>query len=183
KTVSEYKPGEVLISAEEIDGRLEEISEEINTKYKDQELVIIAIMKGSYILLADLTRKLHKKGLTNFIVDFIDIKSYGSSTESSREPQIIKDVEISLKDKNVLLVEDILDTGHTLNTVYQLIKNKFVSSIKTFALISKPERREVEFEAEYVGFVIPNIWIQGYGLDTDEKGRGEAGIIVGPVYY
>lgn len=178
-----YKPGNILIPSIEIDNRLNELADKIIIDYKNKQLILIGVMKGSFILLADLIRKLHIKGHSNVLVDFIDIKSYGSGMESNREPQVIKDVELSLKDKHVLLVEDILDTGHTLKTVFDLINNKFISSLKTFTLLSKPERREVEFEADYTGFVIPNIWIQGYGLDTDEKGRGCPDIIAGPVYY
>ena len=183
KQTDQYKPGDVLISRDEITKKLEEVAKIIAKDYAGQKVLLVTIMKGSFMVLADLIRALHEAGLTDTTLTALTVGSYGSGTESSRKPRFKHEVDVHVKDRHVLLVEDIVDTGHTLQFVIDELKSRGAKSIKTFALLSKPSRREIEIEAEYVGFVIPNLWVQGYGLDTDEWGRGNPDIIIGPITY
>lgn len=178
KRIKPYKPGETLISQHRIQKRVREIAQRIAQDYRGKDLVIVGIMKGTYVLLADLTRELYSAGLKTFLVGFITAKSYGSGTVSKKDPNITDQIDIELKNRNVLMVDDIVDTGKTLKTVIESLKKKTLS-IRSFVLLSKDERREVSFEPDYYGFKIPNVWVQGYGMDTDEKGRGNRDIIIG----
>ncbi len=179
KHIKIYKPGETLISQRRIQKRTQEIARRIAQDYRGKDMVIVGIMKGTYVVLADLTRELYSAGLKTFSVNFITAKSYGSLTVSAKVPDIIDQIDIELKNKHVLLVDDIIDTGKTLKAVVDSLKKRVIS-IRSFVLLSKDERREVSFKPDYVGFEIPNVWVQGYGMDTDEKGRGNKDIIVGP---
>lgn len=173
-----YKPGIILISQYRIQSRVKELAQRIAKDYHGKDLVIVGIMKGTYILLADLTRELYSAGLKTFLVSFITAKSYGSGTVSKKDPNIVDQIDIELKNRHILLVDDIIDTGKTLKITVDSIKKGAVS-IRSFVLLSKDERREVSFEPDYYGFKIPNVWVQGYGMDTDEKGRGNRDIIIG----
>ncbi len=183
KKAEDYKPGDVLISYEFIQERIKQLSFEIAGKYKDKQLLIVGVLKGAFKIVADLTSELHKRGLTDLEISFITMKSYPDGTKAKYEPRIVQDMDISSEGRPVLLVDDVLDTGRSLQVVHKLIKSRGALSVESFALVDKPERRQVDYKADYVGFSIPNIWLQGYGMDTAELGRAESNIIVGPHKY
>jgi hypoxanthine phosphoribosyltransferase len=144
---------------------------EITKDYEDDPetpLVLMGVLKGATPFLVDLSRSIQHP---NLYVDFIGVSSYGSGTTSSREPQITFDSRIPIKDKHVLIVEDIVDTGYSIATLIDILKARKPKSLKVCAFLSKPSRRELEVPIDYLGFAIDDLWVQGYGLDTDEKGR------------
>ncbi len=161
------KKFELLIPKTGIKQRIEELAEEINRFFPpDEELVVVGLLKGSFIFVSDLVRELNR----NLYVDFIAAGSY-IGTESSGNVEIKKDLEMDIKGKNVLLVDDILDTGRTFKKVLELLKLREPLRLKTCVLLDKPERRVVDIEADFVGFKIPDRFVVGYGLDWDELGR------------
>jgi hypoxanthine phosphoribosyltransferase len=183
KDPQEYKPGDILIQHKIIQERIKELSAEIAEKYKGKRLLIVGVLKGAFKIMSDLTSELHKQGLTDLEISFITMKSYPDGTKAKYEPRIVQDMDISSEGRPVLLVDDVLDTGRSLEIVDKLIKSRGAVSVESFALVDKPERRQIDYKANYVGFTIPNIWLQGYGMDTAELGRGEPNIIVGPHKY
>lgn len=180
---SEYKSGDVLISRQQIQKKLQEITLEISKKYKGQRLIIVGVLKGAFKLVADLTSELHQQGLTDLEISFITLKSYPDGTKAKYEPQIVQDMDINPEGRSVLLVDDVLDTGRSLQVVHRLIESRKAKSVESLALVDKPDRRQVNYKANYVGFTIPDIWIQGFGMDTGEIGRADPNIIVGPHKY
>ncbi len=169
KTVDELSP---VITEENINRRVAEIGSAITREYQDKDLVIIGILKGAFIFMADLVRKIDLP----IEVDFVRLQSYGSGMESSGQVTITKDVELSLKDKHVLIVEDIVDTGYTLKYLKEVLSLHETASVKICCLIDKKERRKVDIEVEYVGFEIEKGFLVGYGLDYDEQYRQLPGI-------
>ena len=159
---------------------MEEIAQAITHDYKDESFVIVSILKGACILTADLQRVLYTLQCRQFRTSFVSIRTYRSGTESSRNPQLIQDVDFDPKDEQILLVDDIIDTGISLRFLHHIMTERGAKSVRSFAFLSKPERREVDYEANYVGFSVPNVWVEGYGMDSDEYGRGNPNIIVGP---
>lgn len=160
---------EDLISREQIGKRVKELGAELKKEYKDKNLLVVGILKGSWIFLADLARELD---LDDVEFDFMEVSSYNGDTESSRNPRIIKDISVNIDGRNVLLVEDIVDTGWSFDTLIKILSQRNPKSLKTCALLSKPERREVEVPIDYLGFEIENKWVEGYGLDTNQRFRG-----------
>jgi len=179
----QYKPGEVLISSDEIRKRLEELAIQIAKKYKGKKLLIVGILKGAFKLTADLTSELHKQGLTDLEISFFTLKSYPDGTRAKYEPKIIQDMDINPEGRHVLLVDDVLDTGRSLQIIHKLTESKKAKSIESLALVDKPEKRQVDYKTDYVGFTLSDIWLQGYGMDTAEVGRADPNIIVGPYAY
>lgn len=168
----------VLYSEEQIRKRVRELAAQIAKDYQEKPLVIIGVLKGSFMLVADLLRALYEKGLSDVTVDFMTVASYGSSTESSRSPRITHDSTIAITDKNVLLVDDIFDTGHTLKFTQDTLLAKRPTSLKTLVLLTKPSRKEVEVSVDYIGFELQGSpWVEGYGLDSSEFGRGRPEIV------
>lgn len=160
---------EVMISKEEIAKKVAELGEKINKKYKDSgELVLIALLRGSVIFMADIARELK---LENVRLDFMTVSSYGSSMTSSRDVKIKKDIEDSIKGKDVLIVEDLIDTGFTLSKVVEILKIREPKSLSICTLLDKPARREVNVDVEFSGFQIPDEFVVGYGIDYAEKHR------------
>jgi len=160
---------EVMISKEEIAEKVAELGEKINKKYKDsEELVLIALLRGSVIFMADIARELK---LENVRLDFMTVSSYGSSMTSSRDVKIKKDIEDSIKGKDVLIVEDLIDTGFTLSKVVEILKIREPKSLSICTLLDKPARREVNVDVEFSGFQIPDEFVVGYGIDYAEKHR------------
>ena len=157
----------IVYSREEIGNRVHELGEIISKDYQGAELVLVGILKGAFIFLADLTRNL----TIPCTVDFIRAASYGSASVSCGEVVITKDLEIDIAGKDVLLVEDIIDTGITLHQLMEKLKQRDPHSIKICALIDKKARREIAVDADYVGFVTDDGFLVGYGLDFNEKGR------------
>jgi len=158
----------VLIGQEELAKRVRELAEEISRDYSGKDLLLIGVLKGSFVFLADLLRHLD----VHVAVDFMGTSSYGASTQSSGEVRITKDLEQSVSGKHVLLVEDIVDTGLTLRYILDALKARQPASLKVCALLDKPARRRVRVSLDYYGFIIPNAFVVGYGLDYQEKYRG-----------
>ncbi len=180
KTPDEYKISEIIISEKEIEDRINELAKDLVKKYKDKKLIIVGILKGAAIVTTNLLIKLHKMGLTDIELSFIRVKSYMHGTTAIQEPEMILDIDINIKNRNLLLIDDICDTGKSLEFVKNIFLKKDPKSVETFVLLDKPERRKVRFIPDYIGFSIPDVWVQGYGMDTDEIGRGELNIIKGP---
>lgn len=159
----------VLISAEEIKNRVAQLAHQIAADYTG-ELIVAGLLTGSFIFLADLLRNLSGADI-DILVDFLVVSSYGSGTETSGSVCISRDMSIDVKGRNVLLVDDILDTGHTLGAVYSHIKVKGPASVKTCVLLEKPSRLRVAAEADYTGFTVPDTFVVGYGLDHNGRFR------------
>ena len=157
----------ILFSQEEIDLRLGELAAEINRDYAGKEPMLISVLRGSFVFMADLTRKIDLP----CTVDFMAVSSYGKGTTSSGQVQITKDLSDDIEGKDILVVEDILDSGNTLNYLMKLLQARHPASIRLCTLLDKPERRVVPVQADYVGFTIPDEFVVGYGLDYAEKYR------------
>ncbi|MBI3652149.1 MAG: hypoxanthine phosphoribosyltransferase [Acidobacteria bacterium] len=163
-----HDPGlEVLITEAQIHTRIGEMGEQITKDYQGKNLHLIAVLKGACVFLSDLIRHIDLP----LTIDFIGISSYGASTKSSGEVKITKDLDKSPTGKDVLVVEDIIDTGLTLNYLMNIFQSREVNSINIAALLDKPERHEIEVDAQYLGFTIPNLFVVGYGLDFAERYR------------
>jgi hypoxanthine phosphoribosyltransferase len=158
---------EILISKPEIDDRVQRLADEISRDYEGKELVLIGILKGAFVFMADLIRCLR----IPCEVDFVRLASYGAGTVSSGNIMITKDVETPIRGRDVIIVEDIVDTGLTLSFLVDKLKEREPESLKVCVLLDKKERRKVPFEAEYVGFDIPDRFVVGYGLDFNERYR------------
>ncbi|WP_417240766.1 hypoxanthine phosphoribosyltransferase [Celeribacter halophilus] len=159
---------DVMISAKTIAARIEDLAKDIRHAYKDTDkLVVVGLLRGSFVFIADLVRELDM----NVEVDFLEASSYGNSTESSREVKILKDLRGPIEGRDVLVVEDIVDTGHTLSAVMKLLKSRNPRKIETIALLDKPVRREVDLKATWTGFEIPDAFVVGYGIDFAQANR------------
>ncbi|MEE9426567.1 MAG: hypoxanthine phosphoribosyltransferase [Paracoccaceae bacterium] len=165
-----HRPYEIdkMISAKTIAARIETLAREIEAAYKDTEkLVVVGLLRGSFVFIADLVREIDM----NIEVDFLEASSYGDGMESSREVRILKDLRGKIGDEDVLLVEDIVDTGFTLKHVVGLLKSRKPRKLKTIALLDKPTRREVDVKADWTGFEIPDEFVVGYGIDFAQRNR------------
>lgn len=158
---------EVLISREKVEERIKELAKEIEKDYAGKELVCVGLLKGSVMFMADLIKAVD----LDLRIDFMKVSSYGSGTNSTGVVKILKDVDVDLAGKDVLIVEDIIDTGLTILNVKDFLSKKNPSSVRVCTLLDKPSRRVVEVKGEYVGFEIPDEFVVGYGLDLDEKYR------------
>ncbi len=157
----------ILISEEELDKRVAEIAAEINEKYKGETLFVVGVLKGSFMFMSDLLKKI----TIDTEVYFMKASSYGSGTESSGMVKITKDIESDIKGKNVLLVEDIIDSGYTMCEVLKLLSGREPKNLELCSCLSKPSRRVCEVDIDYLGFEIPDKFVIGYGLDYAEKYR------------
>jgi hypoxanthine phosphoribosyltransferase len=160
-------PKHCLISREDIARRVKELAAEISRDYQGRDLVLIGVLKGAFIFLADLVRELDFP----VEIDFVRLASYGGGTSPTGEVHISKDVELSLEGRDVLIVEDIMDLGFTLDFLKQHLVNHQPRSVKICVLVDKRERRKVEVPLDYVGFVVEKGFLVGYGLDCGEKLR------------
>ncbi|MFW6022523.1 MAG: hypoxanthine phosphoribosyltransferase [Halanaerobiaceae bacterium] len=160
---------EIIISEKEIQERIKELASSITQIYKkNKEIIMVCILRGAAIFMADLARHVN----LSVVFDFMDVSSYGDSTESSGVVRIIKDLEENIEKRHVLIVEDIMDTGKTLKHVVDMLETRDPASIKIVTLLDKPERRVVKkIEADFNGFEIPDKFVVGYGLDYAEKYR------------
>lgn len=157
-----------MISAKSIAARIEELSDEIEQEFKGtNKLVVVGLLRGSFVFIADIVRELDLP----VEVDFLEASSYGDGMESSREVRILKDLRGAIEGRDVLVVEDIVDTGHTLNHVTNLLKSRNPARLKSIALLDKPSRREVDFKASWTGFEIPDEFVVGYGIDFAQRNR------------
>jgi len=157
----------VLISKNRIQKKVTELARKISRDYKGKKLVLVGILKGSFIFLADLVRNLS----IPVEIDFIQVSSYGASRVSSGVIKIKKDIDLPIVDKHVLIVEDVVDFGYTLDYLLKFLKHKKPKSVKICALLDKPSRRKVKVPLSYHGFKVPDEFIVGYGLDFSEKYR------------
>lgn len=157
-----------LISAKAIAARIEELSREIHAEFKDtNKLVVVGLLRGSFVFIADLVRELDLP----VEVDFLEASSYGDGMETSREVRILKDLRGAIEGRDVLVVEDIVDTGFTLSHVIHLLESRNPARMKTIALLDKPSRREVPIKADWTGFQIPDEFVVGYGIDFAQRNR------------
>jgi len=159
--------GEVLIDAERLQARIQELGEEITADYAGKELLLVGVLKGAVFFMADLMRAI----AVPCEIDFMAISSYGASTDSSGVVRILKDLDINIEGRHVLVVEDIVDSGLTLSYLVRNLESREPASLEVCALLTKPERRENEVDVRYVGFEIPNKFVIGYGLDFAERYR------------
>lgn len=158
----------VLITAEQIQGRIRELAAEIEADYPNAtEIHLVGVLKGGFMFLADLTRAMGPR----VTLDFMAVSSYGKETTSSGQVRVLKDLDSSLEGRDVIIVEDIVDTGLTLHYLQDLIKARMPRSVRTACLLSKPSRRKVDVRVEYIGFTIEDHFVIGYGLDYAEKYR------------
>lgn len=160
-----YDLAEVLLDQEQIAERVRELGRQISADYQDRDLVLIGVLKGSFVFLSDLVRHMS----IPLIVDFVSISSYGSSSSSSGIVRVTKDPDVNVEGKHVVIVEDIVDTGWTLKMSYlaENLRAGKAASVRVCTLLDKPSRRQVDVELDYVGFVVPNRFVVGYGLDYD----------------
>ena len=164
----------VLVSREEIAKRVKELAAEINRDYAGKPLLVVCILRGATIFFADLFREL----TGDVEVDFIAVSSYGSGAASSGEVKMLKDFSSPVAGKNLLIVEDIIDTGVTLVYLKKLLEARAPEPVRLCALLDKPSRRKVELKGDYIGFEIPNEYVVGYGLDYAEKFRNPPDVCV-----
>ena len=158
----------VLISEEEIQTRVLELAKQISADYSDSDdLVLVGVLKGSFIFLADIARRL----TIPRTIEFIAVSSYGNGSRSTGAVRLLMDVRGNIEGKHVLIVEDIVDTGHTLKYLMGILESHLPASVKTCALVRKTERAEVEVNVDYLGFDIGDEWVVGYGLDYAERNR------------
>ena len=157
----------VLVSEQELKDRVKAIAADITRDYKGRVPVIISVLKGSFIFMADLVRAIDNP----LEVDFMVVSSYNSSTETSGQVQILKDVSMNLAGRDVIIVEDILDSGLTLSYIAELFEARNIASLRIATLLDKPSRRRVPVKADYVGFDVPDEFVVGYGLDYDQLYR------------
>jgi hypoxanthine phosphoribosyltransferase len=156
-----------LFSADDIATRIKTLASEIDRDYQGKEILMIAVLKGSFLFIADLIRAVE----TPSVIDFVRLASYGSATQSSGIIEVRKDLEMSIKDKHVLVVEDIVDSGLTLESLREMLLNRQPASLKICTLIDKQAHRITEVPVDYIGFSMDDGFIVGYGLDLDEKYR------------
>ncbi|MBQ5320806.1 MAG: hypoxanthine phosphoribosyltransferase [Oscillospiraceae bacterium] len=157
----------VLISEEELKEKVYMLGKQISEDYKGKNLLLVSVLKGSVIFMADLMRAITIPAQ----IDFMSVSSYGSGVKTSGVVKIIKDLDVSIEEKDILIVEDILDSGKTLYYLRDMLSARKPKSFRICTLLDKPERREADISADYFGFRVPNDFVVGYGLDCDEKYR------------
>ena len=159
---------DILISETEITARVNKLAHQITEHYSStNQLVVIGLLRGSFVFIADLVRRINLP----VEVDFLTVSSYGNNMESSRQVRILKDLETNIKNRDVLVVEDIIDTGHTLSQVLKILATRQPASLTVCALLNKPSRREVDVNVHWTGFDIPDEFVIGYGIDYAQQGR------------
>ena len=157
----------ILIDAAELDRRVTELADEINKKYEGETLIVVGVLKGSFMFMSDLLKKI----TVDTEVYFLKASSYGAGTESSGTVKITRDIDTDIKGRNVLLVEDIIDSGYTMREVLKMLGTRNPKALELCSCLSKPERRVCEVKIDYLGFEIPDKFVIGYGLDYAEKYR------------
>jgi hypoxanthine phosphoribosyltransferase len=163
----DYDIKETLISEEEIQAKVQELADKLSTEYKDRYPLVIGVLKGAIFFMADLTKRM----TIHLEMDFMDVSSYGNSTVSSGEVKIIKDLDTSLEGRDVIIVEDIIDSGLTLSYLVDLFRHRKAKSIEIVTLLDKPTGRKVDIVPDKAGFIVPDAFVVGYGLDYAERYR------------
>ena len=158
---------EVLFSEEQLKNRVREIAQQITADYQGKEIMLISVLRGSFVFMADLCRAIDLP----CTVDFMAVSSYGKGTKSSGQVQITKDLSEDISDRHIIVVEDILDSGNTLSYLLNILENRHPASIRLCTLLDKPDRRVKPVQVHYSGFTIPDAFVVGYGLDYAEKYR------------
>lgn len=158
---------EILLTEEQLNKRIAEIAEDITKDFGNEDLTLVCVLKGGVMFMTDLAKRLNQK--VEF--EFIDVSSYGNNTVSSGNITLNKTIDSCIEGKNVILLEDIVDTGRTLSYLVEYLKSKKPATLKLCTLLDKPSRRVVEMNADYIGFTIPDAFIVGYGLDYAQKYR------------
>jgi hypoxanthine phosphoribosyltransferase len=159
---------DVLIDAETLEARLAELAAEVDADYAGRDVLLVGVLKGAFFVMADLTRRLNVRAQ----VDFMACSSYGSSTTSSGVVRILKDLDTDIEGRHVLIVEDIIDSGLTLDYLVKNLRSRRPASLEVLSMLTKPSRREVDLPIRYVGFEVPDVFVVGYGLDFAEHYRG-----------
>jgi hypoxanthine phosphoribosyltransferase len=165
--MTDSRVGDILVQPDELQHRVRELAGEISRDYEGRDLLLIGVLKGAVFFLSDLMRHLE----VECEVDFMAVSSYGSSTDSSGIVRILKDLDAPIEGRDVLIVEDIVDSGLTLSYLFRMLRARNPATLEVCALLTKPERREVDMPIRYVGFEIPNRFAIGYGLDHAERFR------------
>lgn len=158
---------EILISEEQLQKKVKELGEKVTKDYEGENLTVICILKGAVLFMSELIKNIE----IPIEIDFMDVSSYGNQTTSSGVVKIIKDLDSSIEGKNILIVEDIIDSGLTLNYLMKILKSRSPKSVQICSLLDKPEGRKVSMDVKYVGFIVPDAFLVGYGLDYAEKYR------------
>ncbi len=178
--IEQEKIEEILIPENQIQKKIEELGNQISRDYQGKQLICIGVLRGAVIFLADLARYIK----VPMIIDFMDISSYGASTESSGVVRIVKDLDENIEKKDVLIVEDIVDTGLTLDYLIRMLKSRNPASLRVCTLLNKKDRRQINVPIDYCGFDIPDKFVVGYGLDFNGLYRNIPYILVlKPMYY
>ena len=164
----------VLLSGKEIERRVGEIAAQITRDYAGESVLMVGILRGAVVFFSELVKRVD----LDLRFDFMVVSSYGSGTDSSGEIRIVKDLSQPIEGMNVIIVEDIIDTGYTLKNLKKLLSTRNPKSLKICSLLDKPSRRKVELEGDYIGFKVPNEFVVGYGLDYNEKYRNLPDICV-----
>ena len=157
----------VMLSEEELAGRIKELGAEISKDYEGEEIFLVGILKGAAFFATELAKRI----TVPVIIDFMSTSSYGAGTASSGEFRITKELDLDMTGKNVLIAEDIIDSGNTLSYLLQYFKDKGAKSVRLATMLDKPDRREVDVKVDYNGFTIPDEFVVGYGLDYDQRYR------------
>lgn len=157
----------VLLTEEEVDRRIKEIGEEISRDYEGKQVHLVCVLKGGSFFMCELAKRIS----VPVSLDFMSVSSYGSDTKSSGVVKIVKDLDESIKDKDVLVVEDIVDSGRTLSYLMEMLRDRGPKSLRLCTLLDKPDRRVVDVDVDYTGFQIPDEFVVGYGLDYDQRYR------------
>ncbi len=169
---------EILFTRHEIKQRVQQLAKELAKDYRNQPLLLIGVLNGGLMLAADLLRELWDIGFMEVKFDTIKVSSYGFSTASSGDPQLIKEIRLDVTGQHVLIVEDIVDTGLTLQKMMGYLAEKNPASLEIISLLAKPKNvRKADIPIKYVGFEIQNVWVEGYGIDSAETGRGNPNIM------
>jgi hypoxanthine phosphoribosyltransferase len=158
---------EVLITEEQIDAKVKELGRILSKDYEHKNPLVICVLKGSFVFTGDLVKRI----TIPVEIDFISLSSYGSGTESSGKVRVMKDLDVSVEGRHVIVVEDIIDSGLTMSYFTDVLKRRDAASVKVVTLLDKPDRRKTEMHADYSGFAIPDAFVVGYGLDYGEKYR------------
>jgi hypoxanthine phosphoribosyltransferase len=171
---------EILISSDQLQARIAELGTQISQDYAGQDLLLLAVLKGSIMFLSDLMRQIS----VPHAIDFMATSSYGPELESSGVVRILKDLDRPIAGRNVLIVEDIIDTGHTLDYLVRILRARNPKSLRICTLLNKPSRREIQVPVDYIGFDIPNKFVMGFGLDYVELYRNLPYIaVLAPQFY
>lgn len=158
---------ECMIPREKVEEKIKELAKIIEKDFKDQDIICIGLLKGSVIFMSDLIKEIN----LGIYIDFMSVSSYGSGTSTTGVVKILKDTDFDVKDRKLLIIEDIIDTGLTLRYVKDFLLAKGAASVNICTLLDKPERRKADIKSDYTGFVIPDEFVVGYGLDFDQKYR------------